>query len=244
MDPVRRFSRRLRGWLDAFLTPAEDPRRTFASPDAQARALLDRIRAALDDIAATERGLTERVATLGQEVALLEGQARRDLLAGRDDQARHALELRHLASRRLRSSEARLQEMKENEQRLLRLEQRVRVHLDVISDDETAKAVRQLVGDAGFRRGESPTGSPRDVAADAPTSVNVRRHSREIGAWIAAMEDLVEREFRSIAIGEAVDTELAELMRRVEMVEDSSANTAAKESESGRDPPRDPRGIG
>jgi phage shock protein A len=250
MDPVRHASRRLKGWLDSFLAPAEDPRRAFAGPDAHARALLEQLSATLDQIAATERRVAEHIAALRQQVVSLEARARRDLQAGREDQARRALEVHHLAASRLRSSEARLREMEEDEQRLLRLEQRVRWHLEAVRGDETAKAARQ------------------PASGDAPTPDSIHRQLGQTRAWIAALEDLialeidpepslsandaVEREFERIAMAQAVEAQLADLRRGVEVESEednragdaAAAHETATESDLGRDPPGGRHGAG
>ncbi len=88
---IRQFSSFLKTGLDTLLEPADDPRKTFTSPEQRQGELLGRVREALGRNASLHKRLDHRIAQLREKIPQLDGMAKQAGAAKRDDMARLAL---------------------------------------------------------------------------------------------------------------------------------------------------------
>lgn len=122
---LRRLALTLKMWLKALLAPAEDPRNVFVIAYHRQRELLTAVRGARANVTGAREQLEAQATEARGKLPRLQEQARRSLLAGREDHARHALALRQSAVEQLETLEGHVHELEREEQRLSLVDQRV-----------------------------------------------------------------------------------------------------------------------
>ena len=100
---------------EAMLNKVEDPRVVLHYFEEQQQELLRRVKQGLIDISVSRHQLERQVEILRAKVPSLEKQARRSLVAGREDLARIALGRKQLTFAELQQLEVRLAEVSQGE---------------------------------------------------------------------------------------------------------------------------------
>ena len=192
MSLVRRSLLLLRGWLNAVLEPAPDPRRTFAQVGERQRELLGRVQQSLAAIRAAKRRLEGRAVDLRARLRSMEQQARQSLAAGREDLARLALEWRHGAGQALQTLDTQLAELQHEEGQLVLVEHRLAAQVEGFQARLEVIAARHSTAEAQLRLAEDLTGISDDLAGLGITLEQMEQRTGELQSRAAAIDRLVE----------------------------------------------------
>lgn len=144
--------------MGAIFAPAEDPRSGFAHAYQQQRALLAKVRLALDEVRDSRLRLHERRARLLEQLPVLDEQARSALLAGQEPGARLALRRRAAAEFHAAALADQASELSDEEQALLLIEQRLTTQIDSFYTRQQVLAARFSAAEAQVRINEALAG--------------------------------------------------------------------------------------
>jgi len=221
----------LRRWLNAFLAPAPDPRQTFASAYQRQRELLARVQGALAEIGASKAKLDAKGVEVREKLPQMEKQARRSLIAGREDLARLALQRRQVATIELQSLERQVREVEQEEGRLSIMEQRLAMQIEAFHAQLEVIAARYSAAEAQVRMQEVLTGISQELADLGTALQQAEEKTEHMQARASAIDqlvesgvledlslpsgDTVERELAKIGAAQAVDEELAAMKRQL-----------------------------
>ena len=204
----------LRRWLNAFLAPAPDPRQTFASAYQRQRELLARVQGALAEIGASKAKLDAKGVEVREKLPQMEEQARRSLIAGREDLARLALQRRQVATIELQSLERQVREVEQEEGRLSIMEQRLAMQIEAFHAQLEVIAARYSAAEAQVRMQEVLTGISEELADLGTALQQAEEKTEHMQARASAIDQLVEAgvlEMPGLAAGDAFERQLAQL---------------------------------
>ena len=210
--------------LGGMFKPAEDPRQTFASPYARQQQLLERVEQALADLQAAKQRLTDQTGLVRAKLPDLQEQARRSLIAQREDLARLALERRAIASSELAELEQHLAAVETEEQRLALVHQRLSTELEAFRARQDVIAARYSAAEAQVRINEALGGVSREMAdlTDAlqkaeETTENMQARATAIDELVRAGildspgSDAIAAQFKALDVSKNVDEQLSAL---------------------------------
>ncbi len=210
--------------LAAMFKPAEDPRQTFASPYMRQQQLLERVQQALTDLQAAKQRLTDQTAQVREKLPQLQEQARRALIADREDLARLALERREIASSELGELEQHLRAVETEEQRLALVEQRLSTETLAFRARQEVIAARYSAAEAQVRINEALGGVSQEIADLTDALAKAEETTEHMQARASAIDELVKAgildtpgsdtiaaQFKALDVSAAVDTQLSQL---------------------------------
>ena len=145
---LRRLVLIVKVWLNTLFASAEDPRQVFAAAYQRQRELLQKVRLAHAKVSASKGQLQAKTADAERKLPQLEEQARRALLAGREDSARFALQLRQVAADELHNLEEQVRAVQEEEQVLALVEQRLTAEIEAFFARQEVLAARYSTAEA------------------------------------------------------------------------------------------------
>jgi phage shock protein A len=183
---------RLGRLLREFTAPAPDPRGAYRDADALGPELLDRVRAALDGVAASRGQLEARADAVRERLPQLDEHARQALRAGRQDVARQALARRQIAEAELALLERQLGEADAEAGRLALVEQQVAARIDALAARERVLEARQSAAEAQVRVNEALAGISDRLAGLGPDLAQVEERTEEVEARAAAIDRLLD----------------------------------------------------
>jgi phage shock protein A len=183
---------RMKTWWRALLEPAPDPRRPLADAVARQRELLCRVRRARVDLGSARRQIESRVLPMLETTRTLEDRARASLVAGREDQARVALERRWSVARELRVLEEQARGLGQDEERLALVEERLASWITAFDARQQALAARTSAADAQARIAEDLADVSSDFTALGPALDAAERAAERSQARAAVIDRLVE----------------------------------------------------
>jgi phage shock protein A len=155
---------RLGAWLNGLLSPAEDPRSTFASAIARQQTMQGEVRRALVDIAAAKVRLQTYMGRLRPKLPELDSQTRRAIQAGRDDLARLLIRRSQLAEAELTAIESQLRDVETEEGRLILTEQKLAAQIEAFYARQQAIGARYGAAEAQVRINEALGGVSRELS--------------------------------------------------------------------------------
>jgi len=214
MSVLRRCIWLVKNWLHAFLAPAEDPRQTFAYAYQRQRELLVKVQHALADIAASKNQLEAKTAEVSSKLPQLQEQARRSLIAGREDLARLALQRRHVAAIELHTLEEQVREVQQEEQRLSLSEQRLATQIEAFFARQELIAARYSTAEAQVRIAEALSGVSQELADLGLALAQAEQKAESMEARASAIDHLVEAGILALPglpTGDHVERRLGEL---------------------------------
>lgn len=220
-----------RAW-QAFMAPAEDPRKVL--PDVHERQLevLTAVRRARDSLRVTSDQLAARAVARERRLPALESEARRALVAGREDLARIALQQREVASAELGALETQAAELADKQRRLALLEQRLSGEIEAHREREGLLAARHSAAEARVRISESLAAVAQELAGLDLVHAQTEETTEQLEARASVidrmtdvggladperlLEDLVERRAPGVDVSAAVEARLRTLTRELE----------------------------
>ena len=189
---LRRLKLLIKVWLDALLSPAEDPREVYALAHRRQRDLLDNVRRAL----ATVKGSREQLVRNSEEaqgrLPQLESRARQALVAGREDQARFALQLRQVVVEENKDLEVQIAQMEEEERALSLVEQRLTTQIAAFFARQEALAARYTSAEAQIRIREALGGVSEELTGLDSALERAEETTENMQARVTAIDQLVE----------------------------------------------------
>lgn len=221
----------LKGLAKAFTAPAADPRKTFASAYDRHRGLLLQVREALVQLVSSKERLEAKTAEVQGKLPQLEEEARRALVAGREDLARLALTRRQVAVVQLQTLEQQTREVEAEEKRLSLVEQRLATQIEAFFARQEIMAARYSAAEAQVRISEAMAGVSSELddlglalrQAEERTEAMQARASaidRLVEAGVLEvpglhMDSTVERQLGQLDVTQAVEDQLAVLKHRL-----------------------------
>lgn len=158
MSLLKPLARLARSSVGAIFAPAEDPRTGFAHAYQQQRALLAKVRLALDELRESRQRLEGRRSRLLEQLSVLDEQARSALLAGQEPGARAVLRRRAAAELHAAALADQASELSGEEQALLLIEQRLTTQIDSFYTRQQVLAARFSAAEAQVRINEALAG--------------------------------------------------------------------------------------
>jgi phage shock protein A len=214
--------------LKSMFKPAEDPRQTFASPYLRQRQLLERVQQALADLDAAKQRLTDQTKQVEEKLPQLQEQAKRALIADREDLARLALERREIATSELGELQQHLSAVETEEQRLALVEQRLATEIEAFRARQEVIAARYSAAEAHVRINEALGGVSQEMAELTDALQKAEETTAHMQARATAIDELVKAgildapgadtiatQLRAADVGTAVDAQLAALKESV-----------------------------
>ena len=189
---LRRIILILKAWLNAFLSSAEDPRQVFAVAHQRQQALLAKVREAQANVATSKERLEAKTAQARDKLPKLEKQARQALMAGREDLARFALQLRLAAVNDLQVLEQQVQELEQEERTLSLAEQRLATQIEAFHARQEVIAARYTTAEAHVRLHEALGGVSEELADVGQALERAEQRTEGMQARASAIERLVE----------------------------------------------------
>jgi phage shock protein A len=211
---IRQLTSLLKTGLETLLEPAEDPRKTFASPQQRQGELLTRVREALERNTVLRKRLDKRIAQLQAKLPQLEEAAKQAIAAKRDDRARLALQQRQLASLELKALEANAQEAQLEEQRTAILEQRLTAQIEAMQVRQEMTAVRYTAAESQVMVNEAIHGVSRELADLGQSIEQTEQKAEHMQARAFAIEQFVHLdalELSGSAAGDPLGKQLIQL---------------------------------
>ena len=189
---LRRLKLILKAWLHSLLAPPDDPRTVFVAVHQRQQGLLDTVRRAQQDVAASRERLVAKASTVRQRLPALERQARDALKGEREDLARFALQLRQVAAEELGSLEAQSQELERQGQVLTLAEHRLTTQIDSFFARQEVMAARYSTAEAHVQISEALGGVSEELAGLGEALERAEQTSDDMEARVAAIDQLVE----------------------------------------------------
>ncbi len=220
-----RFLMLLRIRTSDALDQMEDPRQTLDYAYTQQQELLRKVKQGLVEVATSKRQLEQQSQRLRDRVPVLDDQAKRAIGAGREDLARIALQRKQTAIGELGGLDQQAAEVAEEERKLTLAEQQLSARVEEFRTRRTTLQARYTAAEAQVRVNEALSGVSEEFAelgmALGRAEEKIERMTARASAIDALIEsgtlalpgggDLVERELRELAAGQAVEDELAAL---------------------------------
>jgi len=220
-----RFLMLLRIKTSDALDQMEDPRQTLDYAYNQQQELLRKVKQGLVEVATSKRQLEQQSQKLQDRVPVLADQAKRAIGAGREDLARIALQRKQTALGELEGLDKQAAEVAEEERKLTLAEQQLAARVEEFRTRRTTLQARYTAAEAQVRVNEALSGVSEEFAelgmALGRAEEKIERMNARASAIDALIEsgtlalpgggDLVDRELRELAAGQAVEAELAAL---------------------------------
>jgi phage shock protein A len=211
----------------AELDSLEDPREVLDYAGRQQEEFLQALRRGLVDVATSKQQLDQQVKTMRARIPRLEDQARQAVAADRDDLAIMALNRKQTALVELEGLEGQLDELNQEEARLIAAEQQIGDRVASFRVQRQAAKARYTAAEAQVKINESLTGVSEDLGelslalgrAEEKTQQMIARAraldtltaSGSLDPTLLGQTDVVERELRKLTAGQAVEQELTRL---------------------------------
>lgn len=189
---LRRLKLITRVWLNALLAPAEDPRRVFALAHIRQTELLGKVRQALATVAASRRRLEGSTEEARVKLPELEERARQALVAGREDQARFALELRQVVVEETRDLEDQVRQLEDEQRTLTLVEHRLATQIGAFFARQEMLKVRYSSAEAQLRIKEALTGVSEELEGLDEAIERAEETTDNMQARVSAIDELVE----------------------------------------------------
>ncbi len=218
----------------ASLDRLEDPRQVFNYAYEQQHVILRQVRHGLVEVATSKRQLEQQVDRLRARVPKTEGQAQQALAAGREDLAKLALQRKQTALVEIESLEEQLAGTEHEEQRLALAERQLSSRMEDFHTRKEAASARYTAAEAQVRVSEALTGISGDLAdlsralgrAEEKTRLMTARagaldaliDSGSLGGLLLDTGDPVEKELRQLTQHQAVEQELDDLKKELNLL--------------------------
>jgi phage shock protein A len=214
--------------LAGMFKPAEDPRQTFASPYMRQQQLLERVQQALHDLEAAKGRLTDQTAQVRDKLPQLHEQAKRALIADREDLARLALERRAIADSEVAELQQHLAAVETEEQRLALVEQRLSTEIEAFRARQEVIAARYSAAEAQVRINEALGGVSQEMADLTDALEKAEQTTEHMQARATAIDELVRAgildtpnsdaiaaQFKALDVSKAVNGQLDALRAEI-----------------------------
>ena len=189
---IRRLKLLIKVWLDALLSSAEDPREVFVIAHRRQRDLLDNVRRALATLRASREQLVRNSEEALGRLPQLEERARQALVAGREDQARFALQLRQVVVDGNKDLDAQIAQMEEEERTMSLVEHRLATQIAAFFARQEAMEARYNSASVQVRIREALGGVSEELAGLDSALERAEETTENMQARVTAIDQIVE----------------------------------------------------
>ncbi len=189
---LRRLVLVVKVWMNALLAPAEDPRQVFEIAHKKQRSLLSKVRQAQIRVASSKQQLRNKTVFAREKLPQLEGQARKALKAGRENQARLALQLKQVATGELGHLEEQVEHLQQEEEVLTLVEQRLASQIEAFFARQEVLAARYSRAEAQVTITEALSGVSEELADLGLSLERAEDRTEQMQSRAAAIEELVD----------------------------------------------------
>lgn len=201
---LRRLKLIIKVWLNALLAPAEDPRKVFALAHKRHGELIGQVRRALATVAASKERLERNTSEALEKLPELEEKARQALLAGRDDQARFALQLRQVVVEEVQVLEGQLRQLEQEHQTLSLVEGRLATQIETFFTRQQMLEARYSSAEAHVRIKEALSGVSDELEGLDTALERAEEKTENMQARVSAIDELVETGILEMPAGPAL----------------------------------------
>jgi len=192
MSVLNRCAKILKQGADAFLTPAEDPRKGFPTPQGHQRNLLKQVAQALIETRAFNIQLQNRKTALEDRLDSLEEKARQALQAGREDFARQVLQRRQAYVKEIATLNRQIQNSQLENERLQLVKNQLETQIETMQARQQVINARYSAAEAQVRLNETLSGVAEQFS-DLGLSLEEREQQAEqMQARAEAINDLLD----------------------------------------------------
>jgi phage shock protein A len=174
------------------LSSAEDPREVFVLAHRRHRDLLDNVRRALATLRASREQLVRNSEEALGRLPQLEERARQALVAGGEDQARFALQLRQVVVDGNKDLDAQIAQMEEEERTMSLVEHRLATQIAAFFARQEAMEARYNSASAQVRIREALGGVSEELAGLDSALECAEETTENMQARVTAIDQLVE----------------------------------------------------
>jgi len=213
MSLLNRCAKLFKQGADVFLTPAEDPRQGFSTPQNHQRNLLRQVKQALIETRAFSIQLGDRKSLLENRLSQLELKARQALQANREDLARLALHRRQAYCQEIEMLNQQIQETQREEERLQIVKSQLETQIETLQARQQVLNARYSAAEAQVRLNESLSGVSESFTDLGISLEEAEQRVELMQARAEAVNDLLEASVLEIPTFAEVDSFTQELNR-------------------------------
>ncbi len=248
MGLISRISTMIRSMASSLLDRAEDPRQTMDYAYQRQLEHLQDVKRGIVEVVTARRRLELQAAQLHDKTAKMDEQARRAVVAGREDLARLALQRKQDALAQLQGLDQQIATLQEQQEKLVDTEQRLSSKVEAFRTQKEVIKAQYSAAEAQVKIGESLTGLSEEMsdvgmaverAKDKTSALQARAGAIDELVAAGTLEDVtgepdnVERELSRITVSENVERELAQIKQQLSLPEAPDAKEKPKELKEG-----------
>jgi phage shock protein A len=208
------------------LDRAEDPGETLDYSYEQQLVQLQNVKRGIADVATAKKRLELQDASMGQQLAKLDDQAKQALQAGREDLAREALTRKAAIQGQVQGLKEQEQQLADQQDKLVTGEQALQAKIEAFRSQKEVIKAQYSAAEAQVRIGEAATGIGEHMADVGLAVQRAQDKTQQLQARAAAMDELttsgalqdftaqgddLDRQLAQVSQGNQVDDELAKL---------------------------------
>jgi phage shock protein A len=159
-----RFNTIVKSKVSSVLDRAEDPAETLDYSYEKQMELVQKVKSGIADVVTSKKRLQMQEATLRDQAAKLDGQARQALAAGNEDLSRTALQRKQAIEGELGSLDQQVAELEHQQQQLTDNEQKLQVKLAAFRTQKEVIKAQYSAADAQVQISEAATGVGEQMA--------------------------------------------------------------------------------
>src|SRR5579884_4212762 len=216
----------LKAKVSALLNRAENPAETLDYSYEEQLRQLQNVKRGIADVATAKKRLELQYASMQEQIAKLDGQAREALKANREDLAREALTRKAAIQGQLDAIMAQGQQLEAQQRKLVEGEKALAAKVEAFRTQKEVIKAQYSAAEAQVRIGEAATGigeSMADVglavqrAKDKTEQMQARANAIDELSAAGSLDDLtgggddIDRQLAQISQGSQVDDELAKM---------------------------------
>jgi phage shock protein A len=216
--------------VSKLLERAENPEETLDYSYEQQLEQLQNVKRGIADVTTAKKRLELEDASLQQQLAKLDGQAKQALQANREDLAREALTRKAALQQQIASLQQQEQQLADQEQKLIAGEQALSAKIEAFRSQKEVIKAQYSAAEAQVKIGEAATGigeHMQDVglaiqrAQDKTEEMQARAGAIDELTASGALEDFtaqgddLDRQLAQVSAGSQVDAELAQMKKEL-----------------------------
>lgn len=182
----------IRSLIKALLAPAEDPRQKRVSPLERQGELLARVKQGIAHIRASKQQLQLQAPQMRGKLAEWEDQARRHLLAGREDLARQALRSFQTILLECQALEQQIADLEQEEKLLTVGEQRLAAKMEALRSRREVISARHAASEAQVLISEALSGLSSELSDLSLSLERTQQKTEEMQSRASAIDELVD----------------------------------------------------
>ena len=224
-----RMSTVVKAKVSKLLDRAEDPAETLDYSYEKQLEQLQSVKRGIADLVTAKKRLQMQEASVQQQIAKLDDQARQAMAAGREDLARTALERKHLADGEMQSLDQQVSQLEDQQQKLTDSEQKLRVKVEAFRSKKEVIKAQYSAAEAQVQISEAATGVGEEMAdvglamqRALDKTQNMQARADAVGELEAAgtfddltslgpPQDDIDRQLDQLGRSSAVDDDLAKM---------------------------------